>query len=805
MPRLAAKTEPNSVRSPLLYLNFRPLVMLGLSALLFLPPFLRGLFFAPELLLTYQLVAVIFLVFILDRGIKREQLTLSHPMDWLLLGLFVAYLVSISVAVNMRGAVGEALKYLNYFLIYFMVSRSALNERTINYFLHIIFAGAVGVAAVGLFSATGHINFPGAWTGVFINSTLQYRNALAGYLVAAQVVGFTLWIRARNPVHQTLLAVGSLLTLTVLLLSQSRGGWLIYPLAVALWLVGLRGNFWRGCYLFFLNLGLAMLTARFFLPEVLAPDAAGAVRVLLIACGVMVVAQLSVSLGDRLLARRELEQPYRSILTYGGLLYIAAVVGSYFLYAARALPRVGAQFLPVALLDRVGTISMEDPSAVSRLIFFRDALEIIRNHPFLGAGGGAWNALYHRYREDVYFTTEVHSAFLQTWVETGTIGFLLFTGFWLTLAYILWRLAANPAGSSYPLLWGSGVAALALVGHSAIDFTFSLPALAILAWSLAGITRSGGTGSEHSAGELLPRTGKVLKYRKSSAGSQKPASAISPWLQLLAGFILVLALWLPASRFYQAGVLGAEGARAINAQRLSDARGLMSRAHQLNPFAGSYLADLAQLEAVLGLSKEDPAALQRAKEFAQRAVRLEPFNPQVRATTSLVYMLIGHPDQAVAEAHALITINPSDVGAYEFFGRTVMAAAKHYLFRQEYPMARTYLERVAMLPAQVEARAKEMPVGQSVQRQRKMEMTPALSLSAGQAACLLGEYELAAKFLEVAASQAELAAEAALWLAVTAARNNNQAESEKYLAQARTENQAVDAAFKEIMQIPSFR
>ena len=376
MPRLTAKAEPNSARRPLLNLDFRPLVMLGLGVLLFFPPFLRGLFFAPELLLTYQLVAVIFLVFILDRGIKKEQLTLSHPMDWLLLGLFLAYLVSISVAVNMRGAVGEALKYLNYFLIYFMVSRSALKERTINYFLHIIFAGAVGVAAVGLFSATGHINFPGAWTGVFINSTLQYRNALAGYLVAAQVVGFTLWIRARNPLHQTMLAVGSLLALTVLLLSQSRGGWLIYPLAVALWLVGLRGSFWRGCYLFFLNLGLAMLTARFFLPEVMAGDASGAVRVLLVACGVMVAAQLLIALGDSLLAKRELELSYRSLLNYGGLLYIATVVGAYLFYTVRALPRVGAQFLPVALLDRVGTISMEDPSAVSRLVFFRDALEI---------------------------------------------------------------------------------------------------------------------------------------------------------------------------------------------------------------------------------------------------------------------------------------------------------------------------------------------------------------------------------------------------------------------------------------------
>ncbi|MBS3948524.1 MAG: O-antigen ligase family protein [Dethiobacter sp.] len=791
MPRLAPKAASNSASRPLLNLDFRPLVLLGLAVLLFFPPFLRGLFFAPELLLTHQLAAAVFLVFVLDRVIKREPVTFSHPLDWLLLGLFVAYLVSLSVAVNMRGAVGEVLKYLNYLLVYFMVSRSALNERTINYFLHIIFAGAVGVAAVGLFSATGHLNFPGAWAGTHINSTLQYRNALAGYLVAAQVVGFTLWVRAKNPLHQTLLAVGSLLALTVLLLSQSRGGWVVYPLAVAVWLAGLRGNFWRGCYLFFLNLGLAMLTARFFLPDVLAGDGTGAVRVLLVACGAMVAAQLLIALGDSLLARRDLEQPYRSLLNYGGLLYMAAVVGVYLFYAVQALPRVGAQFLPAALLDRAGAISLEDPSAVSRFIFFRDALEIIRSHPLLGAGGGAWNALYHRYREGIYFTTEVHSSFLQTWVETGTVGFLLFTGFWFMLAYLLWRLAVGPAGPNYPLVWGSGVAALALVGHSAIDFTLSLPALALLVWALAGIARGGAAGTKHHAGRFWSETGKAFKFR--------------PWLQLTVGLLLVLALWLPSWRLYRAGVLGAEGARALNAQQLTEARGLMEEAHRLDPFTGTYLADLAQVEAALGLANEDPAALQRAVEYAEEAVRMEPFNPRVRVTTSLAYLLAGHLDQAVAEAHALITINPTDVGAYEFFGRSAMAVAKHYLLRREYPMARTYLERVAQLPARVEARAREIPSDRFGQRPRKLEVTPLLSLSAGQAASLLGDYPTAKRLLITAANQKELAAEAALWQAVTAARNNNRAGVEKYLARARIENQAADAVFKEIMQTPTFR
>ena len=209
------------------------------------------------------------------------------------------------------------------------------------------------------------------------------------------------------------------------------------------------------------------------------------------------------------------------------------------------------------------------------------------------------------------------------------------------------------------------------------------------------------------------------------------------------------------------------------------------------------------MTAVVGLANNDPAALQKAKEHADTAVLLEPFSPRVRSTTSLAYLLLGYPDQAVAEAHALLTINPLDVGAYEFYGRTAMTVAKHYLVRREYPMAKTYLERVAQLPARVEAVAREIPVPQRGQRHRKLEVTPLLSLSAGQAACLLGDYSGAELLLKTAEKQRELTAEASLWLAVVAARNNNQAEAEERLARARAEYPEADTVFKEIMQVPA--
>jgi uncharacterized protein HemY len=85
-----------------------------------------------------------------------------------------------------------------------------------------------------------------------------------------------------------------------------------------------------------------------------------------------------------------------------------------------------------------------------------------------------------------------------------------------------------------------------------------------------------------------------------------------------------------------------------------------------------------------------------------------------------------------------------------------------------------------------------------------MLVTPLIHLSAGQAACLLGDYALAKQLLKAAAEQQELSAEASLWLAVAATRSNNRAEAEKHLALARAEDQGADQLFKEIVETLAF-
>ncbi|MFA5882178.1 MAG: polymerase, partial [Eubacteriales bacterium] len=138
---------------PILNINLRVFVKIGLVFLLFYPPFLRGLFFAPELLMTHMFTAVLFALCWYDKLLRREVSFLKGPLDYSILAFILIYALSLIGAVNMRGAVGELLKVINYFMVYWIAAQTVKSEKDIKVLYRAIFISAVGVAAVGLGAA----------------------------------------------------------------------------------------------------------------------------------------------------------------------------------------------------------------------------------------------------------------------------------------------------------------------------------------------------------------------------------------------------------------------------------------------------------------------------------------------------------------------------------------------------------------------------------------------------------------------------------------------------------------------------
>jgi O-antigen ligase len=782
------QTKPH----PILYLNLRPFFVGGLFVLLFASPFLRGLFFQPELLEAHMLTAAVFALAWYDQVLRREISFLRFPLDYAVVALIAAYALSLLTAVHLRPAVGELLKVINYFMVYWIVVRAVQKEKDLDRLLAVCFAAATGVAVIGLVAAAGYSRFPGVFSGPEIASTFQYENALAAYMVVFSIVGLALSVKSERAFPKVFYAVGNFLLLVVLLSTLSRGGWIVYPLGLATLFAGLPGAYrWRAAYHLIIFLGCGLAATYLFLPRVLAGHGREALMYLLVLAAVTAVLQYAYHRLGLWLGRDGIEDRTRRLVAACGFLYLAVVVSFYLIYVASTLPSVLFAVLPVRVAQQAETIVNQSTSLPERLVITSDALKIAADYPLTGAGGGGWNALYHRYQSDLYWTTEAHNYFAQTLVEAGTLGLLAVLVLWgcfVCLVVRLWRRTGREGGV-WISLWAAAVAAFTLGVHSAFDFDLSFAALGILLWALFGAVRAGEGLTKRTAGSR--DTG--VPY---PTGRRLALTAVAATL----GAAL---LFVPAASLHAAGIKGALGARAVLKSDLDAAERYYMAAVRLDPLTASYPADLAQVYAVQALKKDDAAKHFRALAQAQKAALAEPYNPQVRANLVNVYLLLKEADLAAREAEAMLQTNPLLPGNYEILGRVCIAAARQNLERARVEQARVYLDRAMAVPQIMAEKSAE--VKKSSRRYAKGDLpplTPGVQLAAGQAQYLSGRYAEARQSLQDASRDEKVGAEAKFWLAAAYHRLGEGREAQALLAEMEKQSAGIRKSYQELLILP---
>jgi O-antigen ligase len=161
---------------------------------------------------------------------------------------------------------------------------------------------------------------------------------------------------------------------------------------------------------------------------------------------------------------------------------------------------------PVGLAHRLARL--RDPlgqaDAGSRIAIVKDAWQMGRARPLLGWGLGTFPVVYPTFRSfySDLWVNEAHNDFVQLWVETGTLGFLLMSVFLATL---------YRAGFSNIEHWRrdprAGMALGALIGcagilvHGLSDFNLQVPANAALFFALAAIATIPRTTVRNQASE----------------------------------------------------------------------------------------------------------------------------------------------------------------------------------------------------------------------------------------------------------------------------------------------------------------
>ncbi|HEV8204854.1 MAG TPA: O-antigen ligase family protein [Pyrinomonadaceae bacterium] len=151
---------------------------------------------------------------------------------------------------------------------------------------------------------------------------------------------------------------------------------------------------------------------------------------------------------------------------------------------------LGGEFSINRFIDSVNT---DDPTT-GRSHFWSVTVDIIKAHPFLGTGLGAFGVIYTRYdsRNGLYRLEQAHNDYLQILSDAGIVGAVLAFSFVLLLFYK----GFSRARSRDDFRRGVALAALsgcfAVLVHSFFDFTLHTTSNALLFLVLAAIATMNG-------------------------------------------------------------------------------------------------------------------------------------------------------------------------------------------------------------------------------------------------------------------------------------------------------------------------
>jgi hypothetical protein len=704
-----------------------------LGILIFYPPFFRGLFFNEDMFLYHIITALVFILIWANKIYQKDYTFLKTPLDWAIFAYAGVYLLSLIGAVHPGEAFYGFLRVLNYFMVFWMVTQVVKNFRDYKTILQILLAAGTGVAVIGILAATGYSDYPAAFDGRVILSTLQYPNTTAAYLAVISLLAITLVTVEKKLSTRLIYTTATFVMMLVILCTLSKGAWLIFAIGAILLLAVMPGlNKIGSLWTLAVATAAAGATYTKFYPAIIAEKPTLTyllIGVLIVAVGMLVWEGL-IYVHNR--------KGYKVTLVIAAILLLAVLGG-----VGMVLSNQDSPIQAEAIMEELaGLTDFSHSSYTSRADFISWGLDIVKDHPVNGAGAGGWNALYHSYQDYLMFTTEAHNHFIQVWVEAGTIGLLAFLAIWLLFfwaAYQTYRCARNNGNiDQQTLIGGTFTAAVALGIHAAIDFDLSLAAIALILWILFAL----------------------ISTAQSIVNQDKPTpSKFAHWLPVVnigIAALCALLLFIYGCSYYSAHKHATTASAAIQSvspdkpaeeQNELFQTGLRhyEKATQLNSLNAEYQADLASLYALSYVSLKESGhqfadqLYQQTVSAMKKAEYLKPYDTRIRSSLLSTANRLGDFTLMHQQAEGALLTNPNDINSYEVLVQVLAAGLDYYQQAGDEPQTGLLANELKEVPLKLaEQQAKINP--DRLWYGAPLRLTSEAQYSIAQANYLLGNY-----------------------------------------------------------------
>lgn len=386
--------------------------------------------------------------------------------------------------------------------------------------------------------------------------------------------------------------------------------------------------------------------------------------------------------------------------------------------------------LPENIQTRLENINFEQHSVLERLTFYKDAIKVVKDYPVIGAGGGAWSALYQQYQNNPYTSNQAHNFYLQYLVETGILGFVIFAALliYIIVQYIRNYIRATDEKRGEYFVYF--IIAISLLIHSILDFNMSYVYLGIIVFICLGAM---------SASVESPPLN--LKIKAKTFGM-----ACSTVLATASIALLITSItFISSVNAYQ---------KADEASKTTSDYNLIVSPLNKSLSGRSYQPDSVALKAALLTQvykqTHDDSYYQEAEKLLKDALNVEPYNKKLLNGLIELYQSKNNEEEIVEVYQDNAYRYPWDIDWLERYMYSSIQLASSVVDQTKKDQ---YLNAVLTTMKQIEDGVeylKTLPEGQF--QGRPFEVTPKIALYSGKAHFLLGQvqesYELLKPYLQ---------------------------------------------------------
>jgi len=682
--------------------------------------YFRGLFFDTDNYIFAVLISILFLTYITVNYQKVKEI-FKEPYIWLLTGIILLYFFHTLIADNKLLAWQQALRWLmagEIFLFLNLILREEEQKDEIqkgeikrNIFWITVILTGLWTSLFGWLAVFGKVNFPDAILGNRIASVFQYPNSFAAFL-GGVLLSILIKLTQKNS-FSLLLSPTSYLFLITIIFTYSRGVWLIFG---AVWIAVLFFLRLKQQLLYIIHsliLGVAVLFSLQPLNTAIAEKnlTSGFLYLILPA----VITGIIYSLINLTFAKFfNFPQTKISVLFKWliPLVIVFTLIVSYNLIQLTSIQ----ELLPKSLSERIKDINTETRSVVERNRFYIDAIPMIKDHPLLGAGGGAWREQFERYQSLPYVSRQAHNFYLQFIIEVGIIGFLLLLSFLAILFYQLyqkWRRNDLDFLNTFAIV----IIAIFILTHSLIDFNLSYTYLLVLIFAIFGVV-------------FEPSKFKISKNQQ----------RISKNIGIVAlGLLIILNLFslVNGTRFWVAE----RTYKSINQVQIDVAKRLIDKAVSLNPFNSQYRLEKIKIYDMLYTSTKAEKYQDEVMKDLVYLDKLKEDNPTLLLAVSQWYAKEGYMGNSL-QALATARLNGKwSLPVYEQSVVYLYGLAEYYAKNKEKTKGTENLQQIISLYKEVEKNREYLNQQKIAVQYPEYQITDNILLYTGKAEIALGNYQ----------------------------------------------------------------